>query len=53
MKSDKKIFLGKKGVDEYNGWVLPPSTWTTIQKIWTENGAIKVWNKKFRPSNTN
>ena len=49
MENDKKILLGKKGEDKYKGWMLPPDTWTTLQKMWIENGEIKVWNKKIQP----
>ena len=49
MKSENKILLGKKSEDKYEGWGLPPNTWTTIQKMWIENGEIKVWNKKIQP----
>jgi hypothetical protein len=49
MENDKKILLGKKGEDKYKGWILPPDTWTTIQKMWIESGEIKIWNKKIQP----
>ena len=49
MENDKKILLGKKCEDKYKGWILPPNTWITIQKMWGENGKIKIWNKKIQP----
>jgi hypothetical protein len=50
MESEKKILLGKKSEDKYEGWILPPNTWTKIQKMWIENGEIKVLDKKIQPS---
>ena len=41
-----KILIGKKSKDKYNGWCLPPNTWTTIQQMWIEDGQIKIWNKE-------
>jgi hypothetical protein len=49
MENNKKIVLGKKSEDKYKGWILPPDTWTTIQKVLIENGEIKVLNKKIQP----
>jgi hypothetical protein len=45
-ENNKKILIGKKEEDKYKGWILPPNNWTTIQKMWIENGEIKVYNKK-------
>ena len=49
MENEQKILIGKKGEDKYKGWILPPNTWTTIQKMWIDNGDIKVWNRKIHP----
>ena len=38
MENEQKILIGKKGEDKYKGWILPPNTWTTIPKMWIDNG---------------
>lgn len=48
MENENKILLGKKSEDKYKGWLLPPNTWTTVQKMYIENGEIKVLNKKIK-----
>lgn len=37
--------IGTKGKDLYNGWFLPLNTWTTILKMYSENGDIKIWKR--------
>lgn len=46
MKKEKGKLLGKKPIDKYKGWILPPDSWITIQRMCVENGEIKVWNKR-------
>lgn len=47
MNSDERVLIGKKGKDEFEGWLHPPNTWTTVFKMWFENGEIKVWKRKL------
>lgn len=44
---DNEILLGKKGKNK--NYVPFLGEGIIIQKMWIENGIIKVWNKKIKP----